>query len=713
MHSLAAARLKELEKLPAPHRDLALAACQPSCSDLDLRRFEQVWATTEGPLRDILFNVFFAILDPTRIPEAATVETLSPRAQGQIRHVLWILGYLFAGEDVKKLPDGVFDIGSFVVSWVDFLHASHPFLLQFAEGTGIVLPPKPVLLLSLTLFMHYVESKWVEIYKIDTARLANRDTGTGGPSPAIQSTVGCVRLLVETWKFLLAQPAPDIFLLYSCICMFPQFMERAQLHEFLDACGTSLDTFTRLLKQHLTLVEDIPLKSRLVGHEFLSSSPLQIAVEVNTMLTGDNPRNPNAADAMAVSLASHHIFNQVFRVLKTLFDPENEDSVSTHRHHTIWLMTLRGALTVMNIVISTGPRTLHKVLRCGMVPLMLHAAHFMPNDDILLRLTHLLQNGLPPGLPYKAVLPLLANSIRTVEASGLGSILSHAHPKLAQLWKNLKTSAAYHEQILSDFRVGRYLGRRLPQAHRLSACDNPPCGQIDDREKFSQCSLCRTRVYCSRVCQKADWNEGKHRATCAATKVKYADTRAIFSKEQLAFFRSALHAFYLENAAALHCIRALHRLSSIQQQACAGEDPRPVIITVVSFESGKPEVEDILMGSALDPDRRDIFQNRLHDIDDWIDRAQRSNGRLVLHLVTVLVGLDRHCLVVPLRMNTSFLEDTALRLARSMCGPQPPPDPAEMDLQVVNGLIQKFTACTQMVILLSPKLSSSAMVFPF
>ncbi|KAF7293095.1 MYND-type domain-containing protein [Mycena indigotica] len=666
MHPLVVTAKNDLGKLSILHRGIALAACDPECSDADYLKFDRLWMTADRTLRSRLFPVFLVIFDPARIPPAAEIEDPSPTTKNQLRHLLWLLAH-----KPKELPEGVFDICAFFIAWMDFLYTFQDFLVPLKDvvvlGNRTTLPPKPGLLVSLVRWGRDVELKWGQKLGFDPVRI-NENLG---PTKVFWTSPVYLRRLVDAWLWIVEQPKLDVILLFDCIGMFPYILDQAQLDALLEAAGT-VDNLVRLVKRHLTLVGAIPPQSRIDGAIALSCRPLEILAQADKLLVAANPNNP--ITAVATSLVSHHIFPQVIEVLNnTVLHPKTAAVAADHRDHEYWLRSFRSVIGVTNIIVGVGPRPLRMALRHDIIPLLLRAVLHMHDGPLKSNLRRLLEIHIPSGASYTSMLPLVTELITTVEASPLARVLNHSEYELAPVWAHLKSSASFYNEVSDS----------LAQSDRLAACDNPPCGRIDKRERFRRCSGCAFRMYCSSACQKTDWRTGDHRSTCSATRAEYAKVRALFSKRQLALFRLALDTFYRENAGAFHCISAVHRRAIGKEQATAGHDPRAVIIATTSFLGGKPELNDVLIEPAL------TNQEHMHlpNIDDWISRARRSNGRLAIHVVTLPVGVDRYSLVCPLRMNMSVLEDFALRIAHSA----PPLD--EQTQGSIRTMRRTFAAC--------------------
>ncbi|KAF7315993.1 hypothetical protein MIND_00116600 [Mycena indigotica] len=378
MHPLAAARVKALNSLPSPHREVALAACQLDCSDSDYCRFDRLWLSADSTLYGRLFLVLFAVLDSERIPPLARIEDLSSTEKRQIHHVY-----------------GVFDMCSFVIAWVEFLYDAHDFLLLIKDVVTVddkmVLPPKTTLLVGFAHFTRAVEVKWVQKYECDIDRLA----GNLGPSRVFWNSPAYLRLMVDAWQYTLSHPRPDVSMLHDCIAMIPATLSHSQLDVLLDAAGGSVDSLVRFVKKHLTLVDEVPAKLRTRHFIILSCRPLELLLHVEELLVADSSnRGPVQAGAVAESLVSCHLFPKVLVVLDAALDMANTPSNPAPAE--FWLRTLRTVLSVTNTIIDSGSHPLRIALHHDFLPRMLQIALFLPDELLsanLQRNQHVLNAG--------------------------------------------------------------------------------------------------------------------------------------------------------------------------------------------------------------------------------------------------------------------------------------------------------------------------------
>ncbi|KAF7296758.1 MYND-type domain-containing protein [Mycena indigotica] len=656
MHPLVHQQIQRLHKLPSTLREIALAATRPDCSDFEYRKFTHRFVTVnDDGIRAALSAVFFAVLDPTRIPPAAELETLSQTTKACIGRALIVLHSLFVSTTEKELPGEIVELCPLVIEWVEFIHKFHDHLAA-DDMLGRIINLKSdlsrsQLLVSFLRFGRLVESKWMKDNLTDHSDEQTNELWT---TPTFLS------LLVSAWsQGVRATPYADIDFVLSCILLSPQSIDSTKLDILIGAAGGTVDSLVCLIKAHIEFTWDnFPLiRTHPPTLVIFLSHPLLLLVRANNVMMERDPLRRDIGD----NLFAHGFMSHVLRILSTVMDLQREsDSQLSSFKSAPAFQTLCSVVDVTNIIISTGPRALRLALRLDALPRMLETARFLPDELLLGSLTRLLSSQVPLGLLYRSTLPLISASLDAIEKSSLLKILNNPASPLAPIYATLKEWASRQEEILVKSRQ-----RLLEQA---AACDHPPCNRIGRRANFKRCSGCYLRRYCSKICQKSDWRDGNHRSTCAASRVEYTNLHNMFSRAQLAFFRVTLHTFYRDNLPEFHCFGGFSRVETVKTLSRAGADPRPVMLTIVNYREGLPKINQIIIKPAteLSDALRDELLRDIPTLDDWIDRARRSNGRMVLHIMIVPVGIYKYTIVVPLRMTMSFLEDAALRAARAV-----------------------------------------------
>ncbi|KAF7296778.1 MYND-type domain-containing protein [Mycena indigotica] len=692
MHPLIHVQTQGLYELPDPLKEIALVAVSRDCTDFEFTQFANCWSTSDERTKSLLSPALFAILDPTRIPQATELATLSAPSKKSISRALAILESLLSLTTEEELPETIFELSPSVVAWVRFAYDFHGHASLAADNSNgvqtrtMLTISKSELLVSFIRFSRLVDGKWMDHPM--PASIPN----VRNPSDVFWNTPGFLALVIHAWahaisnlSYPLDEPATDLVL--DCMLSLPEYFDHTQLDEMIQAAGGTLDCLVSLIKAHLVMTHALPLHIRTDRYIVaMLAYPLILIVGANDLLDSEQQDSESYDIVVARVLLAHNIFPDLFQLLSNALHTPPQPGVSTL---SCWRRTLHLVIDVTNLLISTGPDALHEALRHDMIPQLLATARFLPDKQLSRNLTRFIQKQLPRGLVYPSTLPLIVDGIDGIEKSNLGEFLNDPNSPLFPLWSRLKKDAAYQERILL---VLHSQGVRA----QLVACDNPPvglrgptplfrsakilaaalqqCSRIKTRDEFKRCSGCYLRIYCSKACQTVDWREGNHRSICAATKTEYTrpDVHAIFSKPQLAMFRLSLHSFYTDNILEVHTFNSTLREETVQQQLLASpnSDPRPVMLNIISFRDGVPQINQLAIRSALtlEPDARKALLRDIPTLDDWIDRARRSNGRMLLHIMVVPIGVFKHALIFPLRMNMAFLEDAALRAARSIDG---------------------------------------------
>ena len=130
----------------------------------------------------------------------------------------------------------------------------------------------------------------------------------------------------------------------------------------------------------------------------------------------------------------------------------------------------------------------------------------------------------PPGMFAGADVMLVGLSNAAI--NGLQGVLDSGHPNAKELWQvhlptlgksvavKAENLAMAEESILGrptfNFIPKDTLPLNLPRDYAPSPCD--VCSAVAD--PALKCGGCRSRVYCSKKCQKGDWKSGGHKVLC-------------------------------------------------------------------------------------------------------------------------------------------------------------------------------------------------------
>ncbi|KAF7368232.1 MYND-type domain-containing protein [Mycena venus] len=190
-----------------------------------------------------------------------------------------------------------------------------------------------------------------------------------------------------------------------------------------------------------------------------------------------------------------------------------------------------------------------------------------------------------------------------------------------------------------------------------NACDNMECGVIRDRTSFRCCSACRSKYYCSRDCQRRDWEKGDHRGECTRLRSNnFHDPWTLCGRNKL-FIRALLRHDYMT------CRDDILSQQKIIQQT------HPGLQQSVVFNCNRLEVvvqvHPVRINTADDPP----------GLVDILSRASRSHGRMQLHMLLIDEGLPGGIRkrLISMRSNRSQIREIA-----NFSGPTSLPDTEEM-----------------------------------
>ncbi|KAJ7664668.1 hypothetical protein DFH06DRAFT_326459 [Mycena polygramma] len=195
------------------------------------------------------------------------------------------------------------------------------------------------------------------------------------------------------------------------------------------------------------------------------------------------------------------------------------------------------------------------------------------------------------------------------------------------------------------------------------ACDNVECARIGRKADFQCCGHCHTVYYCSRACQRADWNEGDHRVSCPHLRVFGQENADLAGTRDLSFMRALLHRDYQMNKAEV--IR--QRIEFLREHS----EEEPYVLTVFDYGLGPVcvQTQDVKLSGFAGV-----------NFSEHVARNIRSRGQMDMHLLSlpdVLYGLgELRGKMLPMRSDSSALHDGVRRLAAEA------PRPKDLSLRI-------------------------------
>ncbi|KAJ7182405.1 hypothetical protein C8R43DRAFT_1144388 [Mycena crocata] len=166
----------------------------------------------------------------------------------------------------------------------------------------------------------------------------------------------------------------------------------------------------------------------------------------------------------------------------------------------------------------------------------------------------------------------------------------------------------------------------------LKACDNLECSTIAEKTVFKRCSGCQKFYYCSQECQIQDWRVGGHRDNCSVSDAILSEPHRLSVRER-GFLRALVHQDYLANKSHIWG----------QQALALGRHPSEDIFTIFDYATGSVKIAVVSVSEVA---------HFLPSGQGWkssVWRAQRSNGKYCLHVVSLFARMPLCPLLLPLR----------------------------------------------------------------
>ncbi|KAJ7919530.1 hypothetical protein B0H13DRAFT_2429805 [Mycena leptocephala] len=232
------------------------------------------------------------------------------------------------------------------------------------------------------------------------------------------------------------------------------------------------------------------------------------------------------------------------------------------------------------------------------------------------------------------------------------SVLKHMRPALEKARKaastrefQLSTVFPHWEKFVGAAQL-RYRGLEEYELNGITSydkvCDNVECGALGPRERFRRCSSCQQAYYCSTQCQAVDWNSYGHRSACRTLTPHRHRASEDLTARDLSFMRAlAYNDFRSSRCQAL----------ALQVQFMQANPDEPYLL-VLDYTTGFPTV-DVAPMQKLAAFPGAPFRAQL--IDRSV-RSARGKGRMDVHLLRVKHGLGVTFRVVCLPYATRLQE---------------------------------------------------------
>ncbi|KAJ7675647.1 hypothetical protein DFH06DRAFT_1434795 [Mycena polygramma] len=625
-----ALRLRNLDKLPMSSRRITTAVCAAHPSGTAVDRFATTFIANPQQLVHFL-PVHHHLLDPARIPTTGELDTYSLDLLSTVYAASVAVGTI-VGLDIP--PEVGVDFWPRLWKWVDFLWTFRDFL-----ETAIPMPSGENLSLGLVTF---------------TYRLCDY-----APNRAlVESTPGFQVFVVRAWASLIERedfarnvPTPELFIVHDLLTRGTVLLE-----ERIEGAGGGIADLARLVMTHIDLVatgEDEPLSMD-------KASLLQTVLDIVLVTDGIGALHYHPETTMA--------FSREFRasllcralasasLVKTLtINARNLSQMKTPAADGIATKCLEVLAVIFKF--SRGFRLLRVAIRIGLIPAILAhtqrrgaiATHSFYLQNTLLKL--LTQILIPASVHYH-VLVDLTTAFLTATVNDEEN--DFRRPDVRQAWKHFAYLVEIRVNFLRVFDSNDYVTRR--------ACDNVKCGIILQKSDLSRCSGCQVLLYCSRDCQRLDWDSG-HRESCVWYLSRRSTFRLDYTSRESAFMRALIHNDYTHMRLQIYKGCVEHWVVR----------PEAQLFVLFDYLSAGPQI-------SVHIAKEDPTKDAIHSLywSDLAARESRSAGRIALHIMRVYEGAGQLDTVILLRRMTSKIPNALKQIAASAGSF----DPAQVEEQI-------------------------------
>ncbi|KAF9048016.1 hypothetical protein BDZ89DRAFT_1154834 [Hymenopellis radicata] len=170
-----------------------------------------------------------------------------------------------------------------------------------------------------------------------------------------------------------------------------------------------------------------------------------------------------------------------------------------------YAMIIQACSNYIELVLHEGPRWVEEALKARIIPTLIRWALVIPEqtDNYCCGAARAILKTITVHLVHPSIYRLISKSSRTIDwlYRALPNLCEALHSELDCFLQELQSVSSY----VSDLDYSQF--RRCA----FSECSEPHVTQ--------RCSACRIAMYCSRTCQKKDWDS--HRSVCHENKVKY------------------------------------------------------------------------------------------------------------------------------------------------------------------------------------------------
>ncbi|KAF7325080.1 MYND-type domain-containing protein [Mycena kentingensis (nom. inval.)] len=594
-----------------------------------------------------LFPLFYALLDPLRIPAAAELVAPSPtllRVIAITRDAITSLYKAPIVDDAPNMPDATLDpyraIWERLWPWV-----------QFLRDNLASLPAQDHSDSELDLLTRFIQFSGFVFGGIHQRQL-------------VMEEPGFLFVVFRAWSLAMEDTTQHVIRSFAVFFPQPHQLNGVQLEEVISATGGSLDTLGRLFARFLTICATRILESdrhgdvQVLGALFGTLSAVDNALGRRTGIICVS--NPGRFSELVAHLWNGPTLVAVLHALTLL-------ATGPRGVGGGWQHAVAGVILQIALVGYASRRRLRTMLAHDLLADLAAISQHRLEETTSTHMFGLLRHVLCPCTLFRRTSVAISEALhqQTVTAA-LTTPALRRNERISESWNILVEMACVHARFF-----------KRPAAARQAACDNLECGRIADWNNFRRCSGCDSRVYCSPACQTVDWRSGNHRSSCDFLRQHRASLLQTYSRSELHDIRFILDAHYKQTASVISMMQA-HFDGKKGVTA-----PGTPSANFVAFDFHDWQLEQKIPYLEVDalaaPEERQYVAAEIPGWNAWVSRASAAQGagKVILHVAEMKFGGRRTLLVFPLRSSSSYNVDESRALYRRVFPPGVVPGEAE------------------------------------
>ncbi|KAJ7055495.1 hypothetical protein C8F01DRAFT_1158438 [Mycena amicta] len=587
-----------------------------------------------------MLPLYWIILDPSRIPSAAELDDLSSPFSGctiLLQAVMLALLGVHQGTLGNPEKEQYRDIWSRLYPWIQFLQAHYDLLPWACHEHS-----------EKTLLMSFLNiSAYIFLEELDT----------------LHKVPGIMHLVFRAWRLALG-PNGDALRLSDLTSLGVQLptgepkLGRAGLDDVISGSGGTLDAVAAIMATHVQcLVQKLngPASSADRENYLKILGCMRSAMEAVADAVSSLCSSESSAVSFMVILERRLSVNTLTNGLRQLARiAASNDLLEEPGMESIGVeMATYGLSGIIYHYTLTSRVHLSTALQHGFLRSLAACCQRKLSALLSSDIQELITQVLQPCTMFSSLNRNLLEALAA--AHEFASTPAFRASEFIQHWDVLVEMATTHSHAFDS--------SSDPEPRR-GACDNLACGRIDVKTRFRRCSGCEARLYCNSECQKTDWNEGKHRDTCALYRATRRSMLQIIRPRELHDIRAVL---------AMHSKGPFHDAYSTTT-IISGPSRRVNLVFTIDFSEWVLENKQLQeygpklrsIGPAHAKKMHDSIRAAVPTWDDWTARAQRSHGRMALHVVRFFLGTHQRILVMPMRANSAFVRDAGRRIWKKL-----------------------------------------------